>query len=706
VFKKILPFLEITIIALLGILVVSSPFEAITTTVPSLRSYVSLLVILVIGLVVIGNTLKPASPLSSLWITALSIITQFTLFLESVAPGSLTPPALLVMVVAGLLGRRLAWIIPFFIFTCSGTLRLAIMTVINNQPLSAEILLSAVSFDPLYYLYLVFAGLLPELLLASYRLRYAEPKNAYIPEQTSFFTTDAPQKSDSQKTKNQSVEPPSGTGLYNDERDVAELLSSVVYFMSRNFRSFSSLGFIFDPVRQVFTLNSFQSKSISIIKDVRIPIGVGVVGQIGTEKRSFMTGDLRVYNSELNYYSSEEQINSILAVPIISEQNELLGTLVLDSKDRQAFKDQDKDTLKRFSSLAAALITTARMRSFQERSARTFQTFYEASHQFTTALKPEHVYEVLFGVIPTITTCTGQLGIIFDQKLNIGRVTSVWGNSSDVVPGFTFPINAGLYSFTFQKRRIVSIADFQQFTGQYYRFTPAEAPNPAIRSLIIFPLLDDEQRCCGLFSVESSLPNSFPADTEQVLTTLIENANVAFIRAILYQRMERLATTDGLTGLNNHRHFQELLAQEMERSRRYQRPLALLLMDIDHFKNFNDTYGHPVGDLVLKEISLCIQRSIRCNDMPARYGGEEFVVIIPETTEEGALTTAERIRTTIEKNTIVSLGRQLKVTVSIGCSAFPENAPSQQVLIDTADKALYAAKKDGRNRVVLYRDGM
>jgi two-component system, cell cycle response regulator len=161
-----------------------------------------------------------------------------------------------------------------------------------------------------------------------------------------------------------------------------------------------------------------------------------------------------------------------------------------------------------------------------------------------------------------------------------------------------------------------------------------------------------------------------------------------------------------LTGLNNHRHFQEQLAQEMERSKRYRRPLALLLMDIDHFKNFNDTYGHPVGDLVLKEISSCIQRSVRCNDIPARYGGEEFVVIIPETDEKGAQITAERIRSTIEQHTIISLDRQLKVTVSIGCSAFPENAPSQQVLIDTADKALYAAKKDGRNRVMLYKKGM
>jgi diguanylate cyclase (GGDEF) domain len=166
------------------------------------------------------------------------------------------------------------------------------------------------------------------------------------------------------------------------------------------------------------------------------------------------------------------------------------------------------------------------------------------------------------------------------------------------------------------------------------------------------PITDDEYRCRGVFSIESNEPNQFTGDVEQTLKTLMENAQVAFTRAVLYQKMEKLATTDGLTGLNNHRNFQELLSREIERARRYKHPLSLLLMDIDHFKTFNDTYGHPVGDLVLKEISLCIQRSIRLNDIPARYGGEEFTVIIPETTQEGALVIAERVRSAIERHCI------------------------------------------------------
>jgi diguanylate cyclase (GGDEF)-like protein len=170
--------------------------------------------------------------------------------------------------------------------------------------------------------------------------------------------------------------------------------------------------------------------------------------------------------------------------------------------------------------------------------------------------------------------------------------------------------------------------------------------------------------------------------------------------------MEKLATTDGLTELNNHRQFQELLSQELQRSRRYNRMVSLLLMDIDHFKSFNDTYGHPVGDLVLKEIAACIRQSIRTNDIPARYGGEEFTVILPETNEQGGFAIAERIRTTIERHTVHSLNRQLKVTVSIGCASFAASEIAQKDLIDRADKALYYSKEHGRNRVTLYQNSM
>jgi diguanylate cyclase (GGDEF)-like protein len=207
-------------------------------------------------------------------------------------------------------------------------------------------------------------------------------------------------------------------------------------------------------------------------------------------------------------------------------------------------------------------------------------------------------------------------------------------------------------------------------------------------------------------SIESETINQFAGETETYLSTLLGNASVVITRAQLYQKMEMLATTDGLTGLNNHRTFQELLAKEVERARRYGRPLSLLLMDIDHFKKFNDTYGHPVGDLVLREISKCIRQSIRTNDIAARYGGEEFTVIIPESGPEGAMVIAERIRRTVEQHVITSLDTQLHVTISLGCSSMPLVATAQQPLVDAADKALYFSKEHGRNRATLFSPEM
>jgi len=343
---------------------------------------------------------------------------------------------------------------------------------------------------------------------------------------------------------------------------------------------------------------------------------------------------------------------------------------------------------------------------FQERAAHTFQIFYQASHQFTTALNFDEVFEVLFRMVPMVVPVTRLMGILLDEGKKAGVVHKISGPSPELAQGFEFPINTGLYSYCLQKRRIVSIPDFQQYESKYYRFAPEEGRNPALRSLMIFPITDDEYRCPALFSIESDQPNQFTGELEQTLATLIDNASVAFTRAMLYQRMERLATTDGLTELNNHRHFQELLAKELERSRRYRRPLSLLLMDIDHFKSFNDTYGHPVGDLVLKEIAACIRKSIRINDIPARYGGEEFVVIIPETDEKGAMVIAERIRKTIESHIIKSLDRELRVTISLGCASFPTHSEVQAELIESSDKALYWSKEHGRNQVTIYKQGM
>lgn len=167
--------------------------------------------------------------------------------------------------------------------------------------------------------------------------------------------------------------------------------------------------------------------------------------------------------------------------------------------------------------------------------------------------------------------------------------------------------------------------------------------------------------------------------------------------------LKNLAIRDGLTGLFNHRYFQESLNSEITRAKRHGHVFSLIMMDVDHFKQYNDTNGHPGGDKVLRTMGELLQKCTRTPDVVARYGGEEFVAILPETDIEGARCVAEKIRHTVENYQFEGAKTQPsgKVTVSIGVSSYAEGGSRALTVIDKADKALYLAKAEGRNRVVL-----
>ncbi len=166
------------------------------------------------------------------------------------------------------------------------------------------------------------------------------------------------------------------------------------------------------------------------------------------------------------------------------------------------------------------------------------------------------------------------------------------------------------------------------------------------------------------------------------------------------RRLERLSITDGLTDLFNHRHFQDELARHFSESARYDRPLSLALIDLDFFKKVNDTYGHAVGDQVLKTVSRIFLESIRSTDLAARYGGEEFAVVMPETEMEAALSFAEKIRSLVEETSVETDQGSIRVTVSIGISSAPHpDIATPKALIEDADGCLYRAKEGGRNQV-------
>ncbi|MFC1474405.1 diguanylate cyclase [bacterium] len=195
----------------------------------------------------------------------------------------------------------------------------------------------------------------------------------------------------------------------------------------------------------------------------------------------------------------------------------------------------------------------------------------------------------------------------------------------------------------------------------------------------------------------------FSGDEIEMCRTIVQQSGLVVNNVRMYEKIKRFAIADGLTGLYNHRYFQEQLEKEYSRARRFNLSLAMIMLDLDNFKDINDTYGHQQGDIILKDIAILMRRTVRDIDLVARYGGEEFAVILPETPKKNAVVVAERIREIIEEHDFINESKRLEVRASLGVSGHPDDDIENRLdLIAKADEALYKAKREGRNRVCLY----
>jgi two-component system cell cycle response regulator len=228
-----------------------------------------------------------------------------------------------------------------------------------------------------------------------------------------------------------------------------------------------------------------------------------------------------------------------------------------------------------------------------------------------------------------------------------------------------------------------------------------------IRSVIALPFSLDRRQAGVFFLRRTRTEPPLTAEDVHFADTVIKAAVAAIQRAQVIEmtkadnaRLEALAHTDPLTLVLNRRALVNRLMAEVDRARRYESVVTILMIDLDHFKGVNDTYGHLAGDQVLRDVAVLLQHEVRSVDIVARYGGEEFMVVLPETSTEGAVTFAERIRERIEAQTFESTGHSLLLTTSIGVATFPSaRVASMEDLVARADEALYRAKAEGRNRV-------
>jgi len=192
----------------------------------------------------------------------------------------------------------------------------------------------------------------------------------------------------------------------------------------------------------------------------------------------------------------------------------------------------------------------------------------------------------------------------------------------------------------------------------------------------------------------------FTQSDMELAVLLASQAAVAIDNAYLYEQLRTLAATDSLTRLYNHRHFMTHLDSAMKQARRHNRALSVLMLDLDHFKRVNDTYGHQQGDRVLQAFAAVMRRTARDEDVLARYGGEEFAAVLPETDLVGASRLAERIRNRVAELRFRHGSSVVQVTVSVGAAQITDDTRSAEELADYADQALYNAKTAGRNRVM------
>ncbi len=234
-----------------------------------------------------------------------------------------------------------------------------------------------------------------------------------------------------------------------------------------------------------------------------------------------------------------------------------------------------------------------------------------------------------------------------------------------------------------------------------FRFSFAGGRLSRVRSVMACPIVPG-QSVAGVLLLESSQPDSYGQDDLRLLDILMDLSGVALTNAQLFERTQHLATTDGLTELMLRRPFMEELNEAIYRSEKSGDSFALLMLDVDHFKKYNDTFGHMAGDLILKTLGTIIEESIPENALAARFGGEEFSVIVPNVDHEKVLQLAENLRRNIESKFKEGRGRlKRKVTVSIGVALYPKQGHSDLELIRSADQQLYAAKHAGRNRVCM-----
>jgi diguanylate cyclase (GGDEF)-like protein len=326
-----------------------------------------------------------------------------------------------------------------------------------------------------------------------------------------------------------------------------------------------------------------------------------------------------------------------------------------------------------------------------------FHNLFEVSYKVMGQLEfKQLVNQALFNLMGIVTTQSVILLLANKEDNDVFEVTDFKGIKGEIVNDFVLHRHDKLIHYLeiikkpFQINNVTK--DFQEIL-------------PTLKKLniqVVAPLFRKEE-IFGLICIGPNIKDvEYNDDNLETLAIMTNMLAIALYNAQMYQSIETLSYTDGMTGLHNYRFFRLRLKEEIARARRENSPVSLSIIDVDHFKNYNDKLGHPAGDEVLRKISRILKSSVRDNDIVARYGGEEFAMILPGTDEIGAYSLAERMRHKVEDTNFnkQEIQPEGKLTISAGIATYPEDAIVLDDLVIAADRALYHAKYTGRNKII------
>ena len=484
------------------------------------------------------------------------------------------------------------------------------------------------------------------------------------------------------------------------ERD--EFLRGLVALVRRAARAHTALFFDHDRERGLLVLRAWDGPE-GVSSNASVPASGDPFGFVLERGQPFYATDYRKLLWALPWHGSEVRVGTLLAVPQ-RFAGVVTGVLAIEALETQAFTSGEEQLLTDFARLAGEMGQRLRSLGDREELGLESSAIYAALQQLKTLESldsPETVHRFLLRSAENLLPVEAAAVVRTDGVGYTIEAASGWAAEYE---GRGEAVDQATWAawVTRSSEGGTRVGDLTE-RGKRMPVLVLHEGGARSEALLAFPLrvaLRDAPHHLGAFLVMGRAAD-LTVQAQRVLEVLAQQAAAVLRIHELTDGERRRALEDGLTGLLNRRAFdQELTRALANADRRVNGCLALLLLDLDHFKRLNDTYGHPAGDAALRGTAQTLARLLRKGDAAARYGGEEFVVILPDADARGARQLAERIRKAIEAQQVVFEGAHLAVTASLGLALWPEDGREQEALLGAADRALYAAKQEGRNRVV------